>query len=161
MPLEALAAAVQASDVSQALRTSVWLYPLVNTAHVVGVSLLFGAIVPLDLRLLGGFRAMPVRPLAAVLLPVATGGLLLALVSGALLLATRALDYLAQPLVAWKLALLGAALVNVWVLHRDRRWHRADGPFSAPTPLRWRLQGLLSILLWLSVITAGRWIGYR
>ena len=51
MPLgETLGAALEATALSQALRASIWLYPLVNTGHVVGIALLFGAIVPLDLR---------------------------------------------------------------------------------------------------------------
>ena len=57
--LEALAAALQATALSQTLRTSIWLYPLVNTGHVVGIALLFGAIVPVDLRLLGRWPQVP------------------------------------------------------------------------------------------------------
>ena len=66
MPLEALATALQASGLSALLRSSIWLYPLVNTGHVVGIALLFGAIVPLDLRLIGAFRAVPLAPLTVL-----------------------------------------------------------------------------------------------
>ena len=74
MPLESLAAALQASGLSETLRASVWLYPLVNTGQVVGIALLFGAIVPLDLRLLGAFRSTPLAPLVSTLVPVAIAG---------------------------------------------------------------------------------------
>ena len=73
MLLETLAAGLQASELSQTLRSSIWLYPLVNTGHVVGIALLFGAIVPLDLRLLGCWASVPLDHLARILIPVAIG----------------------------------------------------------------------------------------
>lgn len=161
MPLDALAEVLQASVWSEALRASVWLYPMVNTAHVVGIALLFGAIAPLDLRLLGAFRRVPLAPLAATLVPVATAGLLLALVSGALMFVTRPLDYVAEPLFGLKLVLLAAAVHNALWLRRDSEWRRVGEASGEPPPRRWRWHGLLSLLLWLGVITAGRLIGYR
>ena len=150
MALETLLAALEASALSSLLRSSIWLYPLINIGHVVGIALLFGAIVPLDLRLIGCFSRTPLEPLTTTLIPVAVAGLVLALVTGALLFAAQPLAYGAEPLFGIKLAL--------------RLWPRGQGvglwvsalPLSAG-----RIQGLLSILLWLGVITAGRWIGYR
>lgn len=161
MPLESLAAALQTTDLSEALRASVWLYPLVNTGHVVGIALLFGAIVPLDLRLLGAFRSTPLESLVNTLVPVAIAGLLLALATGSLLFATRPLDYVVEPLFGIKLALLGVAVLNALWLRFDPQWRRLGAaPGTAPRR-RWRLHGALSVLLWLAVITAGRLIGYR
>lgn len=161
MPLESLAAALQATGLSELLRASVWIYPLVNTGHVVGIALLFGAIVPLDLRLIGAFRAVPLAPLTAALVPTAITGLLLALATGALLFATRPLDYVVEPLFGIKLVLLGAAVLNALWLRVDPQWRRLGAaPGTAPRP-RWRVHGALSVLLWLAVITAGRLIGYR
>lgn len=156
--LEALAEALQASALSRTLGESVWLYPLVNTAHIVGIALLFGAIVPLDLRLSGCWRQLPVDALRHVLLPLATGGLLLALASGALLFITRPVDYLHEPLFVLKLGLLVAAVLNALWLRRSPSWRRGA---DTATPGAWRLAGVLSIVLWLAVITAGRLIGYR
>ena len=161
MPLESLAAALQASGLSETLRASVWLYPLVNTGHVVGIALLFGAIVPLDLRLVGCFKATPIKPLADTLIPVAVVGLLLALSTGALLFATQPLDYVAEPLFGIKLALLGTAVLNALLLRRQPDWRWMGIAPDAPPHRAWRIHGWLSILLWLGVISAGRLIGYR
>jgi hypothetical protein len=84
MWLEAWATALHASGLSQALRASIWLYPLVNTAHVVGIALLFGAIAPLDLRLMGCWKSVPLHHLARAAVPVAMAGLLLAAGTGSL-----------------------------------------------------------------------------
>jgi len=159
--MDALAAALQDSALSQLLRSSIWLYPLVNTGHVVGIALLFGAIVPLDLRLMGFFQRTPLEHLANTLIPVAVTGLVLALLTGSLLFATRPLDYVAEPLFGIKLALLGAGVVNALVLRCSPSWRLVGVAPGAPPHRAWRLHGLLSIMLWLGVITAGRLIGYR
>lgn len=157
----ALAAALQDSALSQLLRSSIWLYPLVNIGHVVGIALLFGAIVPLDLRLVGFFRRTPLEHLANTLVPVAVTGLVLALSTGSLLFAARPLDYVAEPLFGIKLGMLGAAVVNALALRWSPDW-RGVGVALGPPPLpAWRLNGLLSVMLWLGVIAAGRLIGYR
>lgn len=161
MPLETLAAGLHASDLSQTLRASIWLYPLVNTGHVVGIGLLFGAIAPLDLRLLGCWRAVPLDHLARTLIPVAIGGLLLALATGSLLFATRPLDYIHEPLFAIKLAGIGLALTNALLLRRSPRWRLLRVADDGRLPGGWRVAAAASLLLWLCVITAGRLIGYR
>ncbi|WP_418316948.1 hypothetical protein [Piscinibacter sakaiensis] len=161
MPFEAAAAAIDASALAQTLRASIWLYPLVNTGHVVGIALLFGAIVPLDLRLLGRRRVDPLDQLARTLIPVALIGLLLAASTGTLLFVTRPLDYIGEPLFGIKLLLIGCALLNAALLHRSAHWRLTSDPIHEPLRLSWRLAGLLSIALWLAVIAAGRLIGYR
>ena len=61
--------ALEASALGQAMRQWLWLYPAVETAHIVGIALLFGSIAVLDLRLLGVWKRVPVKPLAAQVLP--------------------------------------------------------------------------------------------
>ena len=90
-----------------ALRESVLAYPLVNALHIVGIALLFGAIVALDLRLIGWKpEAGPSEAIARLLLPVAIGGLLLAIPAGLLLFATDARAYAASPLFQAKMLLV-------------------------------------------------------
>jgi hypothetical protein len=161
--LDALAQALHDSSLSQTLRASIWLYPVVNTAHVLGIALLVGGIVPLDLRLAGCWRRVPIAPLARVLVTTATTGFALAVASGALLFATRPLDYVVLPLFGLKLTLALAAAINALLVLRSPQWSAvSQGEASAsPAGTPWRIAAGLSIVLWLSVVTAGRLIGYR
>lgn len=146
----AWALALQAATAG--LRQSLWLYPLTNAAHLVGMALLFGAIVPLDLRLLGRATTLPLDIAVRWLRPVALAGAALAVPTGLLLWACRPLDYLASGWFMLKIGLLLLAAVNAlaWRPPPDGRLRRRDA-----------VAGLLSLGLWLAVIVAGRLIGYR
>ena len=152
--------ALQDAAIVGALRRSHWVYPLVNAGHIVGLALLFGAIVPLDLRLIGVWRRIPLAPLARLLLPVAIAGLALAVLTGALLFSVSALKYAGMALFQAKLLLILAALANALLLHRSAAWAaHQDAPSQGTTP-RLRLAGTLSIGCWLAAILAGRMLGY-
>ena len=155
MSIEAALGALEQLPAIQALRNSTYVYPLVNAFHVVGIALLFGGIVPLDLRL-AGWRgdAGPVDPLARLLLPIAIFGLLLAAATGLLLFATDARAYAESWLFRAKLVLIAAALLNALALRRID-WRLGDA-----MPRRVAQAGIASVLLWLGVIIVGRLLGY-
>jgi hypothetical protein len=154
------AAALQDTGVATALRQSFWIYPLVNAAHIIGLALLFGAIVPLDLRLLGVWRQVPLVAMSRILLPVAIGGLALAVTTGPLLFSVRATEYVAMPLLWLKLSLIACALANALLLRLSLTWAVFEHSDLVGTTPRLQLAGGLSIGLWLAVIVAGRMIGY-
>jgi len=155
LSIEATLAALEQVPAIAALRNSTYVYPLVNAFHVIGIALLFGAIVPLDLRLAGWRRgAGPVDPLARLLLPVAIFGLALAIATGLLLFATDARAYAESWLFRAKLVLIVAALLNALALRRID-WRSGDA--ARPRIAR---AGVASVLLWLGVIVVGRLIGY-
>lgn len=152
-------AALEQLPLSTLLRGSVWLYPLVNAAHIVGIALLFGAIVPLDLRLMGAWKSVPLRTLAGVLLPVAITGLTAAVVAGALLFMTDARAYAGSPWFQMKLGVIALAVTNALALRLVPAWrdHGGSGP---PMGVRLRFAGAASIGLWLGAILLGRLVGY-
>lgn len=157
--------AFQNTALPAALRTSRWVYPIVNAGHILGLAMLFGAILPLDLRLLGFGCAIPIKPLSRVLLPVAICGLTISLTTGPLLFSVSAVKYAATPLFQMKLLLIAAAVANALLLRRSADWTEVQGPeseLSGPPVRSARLQlaGGLSILLWLSVIFCGRFLAY-
>ena len=143
-----------------ALRGSRWTYASVNAAHIVGIALLFGGIAPLDLRLMGWRRSVPLRTLARTLLPVAMGGFVLAVSAGLLLFATRATEYAGKPLFWLKLTLIVCALGNALLLHRAVQWEAQQDTAGGAPPARLRVAGALSILLWLAVIVCGRMLAF-
>lgn len=150
-----LLAVVEATAPAQYLRGARWGYAAVNTVHILGIALLVGAIVPLDLRLLGLWRGVPRAALARVLVPVAAAGLALAASAGLLLFAVRAREYAGMEIVQAKLALvvLGAAAAIAAHIHGGWRLERAGGR---------RLAGhaLVSLACWGGALLCGRLIAF-
>lgn len=143
-----------------ALRAGRWSYAAVNAAHITGIALLFGAIVPLDLRLMGWRRTVPIEVLTRLLLPVAIGGLTLAIAAGLVLFSVRAVEYAAMTLFQIKLALVICGIANAILLHRAAQWESGQAAVGVMPPVRLRIAGALSIALWLSVIVCGRMLAF-
>ena len=139
---------------------AVWLqqsgtaYLFVNAAHILGIGLLLGSILPLDLRLLGFFRRFPIDVLWPFLVRAGATGLGLALVTGLWLFSVNPAEYFENDAFRWKLVLLAAALANVAVQHgRTKSVAIEIGPVT-------RASAAVSLGLWLCVLVAGRWIGF-
>lgn len=137
----------------RAIRISPVLYPLLNGAHIIGFALLFGAVAAFDLRVVGVFKGLPWQVLEGPLLKVARTGFALAVATGSVLFAVRATHYAANPAFLLKLGLLVLALGNAVAFRRTARL-RPDGSRSL------RLLAGMSLLLWVMVLLAGRWIGF-
>jgi hypothetical protein len=158
--LTEFASALQSTGLATALRQSFWVYPLVNAGHIVGLALLFGAIVPLDLRLLGFWPRVPLAAMSRILLPVTLAGLALAVPTGVLLFSVRATEYIATPLLWIKFSLIACAIANALLLRLSLAWAVFEHSDLAGTMPRLQLAGALSVGLWLGAIVAGRMIGY-
>lgn len=159
--IEAWLVSLEATALARALRASVWVYPLVNAGHILGVAVLVGAIVPLDLRLLGAWRAMPLEPLWQVLTRCAAVGLMLAVGFGALLFITRATEYAASGLFVSKMAIVALATANALALRvADIDELLCAGDTRRNLPAHIRLAAGISLLGWLTVLILGRLVGY-
>jgi hypothetical protein len=153
--------ALEATALAGALRGSVWAYPLVNAAHILGVALLVGAMIPLDLRLLGAWRAVPLAPLWRVLTRMAGAGLGLAIVCGALLFITRATTYAASSLFIAKMVVVGIGVANALAMRTFvSAAIRSVGAALEKPPVRVQLAGGISLVAWLTALTLGRLVGY-
>jgi hypothetical protein len=150
---------LDASAVSQALSASIWIYPLINAGHILGLALLIGAIVPLDLRMLGAWAHVDPGDLNSVLTPVALTGLITALICGFLLFSTQPQDYSRSTLFVSKMLLLLTAVANALWTRRSRAWkHWLQ---HSNTSLALRCHAFVSLLIWPLVALLGRLIGYR
>lgn len=137
------------------LRVVPWLYGIVNGLHLLGLAALFGAILTLDLRVLGLLRAASWRAVVALASPVAVAGLAAAIFSGALLFAVRPSHYLDNGPFLIKLVLISTGFLNAAVFHHLLRGAKND---RAEWPLR--VSALASIVIWTVAILAGRFIAF-
>jgi hypothetical protein len=150
--------ALEATAPAAFLRTSLYVYPLVNALHVFGIALLVGPILLADLRLLGRLQALSRAAVASVLLPTAALGFALAALSGAAMFTVQASDYALNPAFRAKLMLLALALANVAVLHGSAAVARFARTGEASAGLR--TGALVSLVTWPLVLLAGRIVGY-
>jgi hypothetical protein len=152
------AALVASLPLAQAMREHPWLYPAVETLHIVGFALLVGAVAMFDLRVLGFGRQLPVRALARHLLPWSAGSMLLVLPTGLLLFVADPAALLANRVFLLKLGLIVLAGLNALAFHAGP--YRGADAWEARAPGRAVLHALLSLGLWIAVIACGRLLAY-
>ncbi len=136
----------------QALTTHPWAYPVLEIVHIVGIALLLGSLVLLELRVWGRAPDLPLQALARLALPVTGLGFGLIAASGLLMFATQAAELLANRAFILKMGLVQLAGLNAVAFHSRGGLERADGVARAQT--------VLSTGLWLGPIASGRWIAY-
>lgn len=143
--------------IAVAIRDSVWLFPFIESFHLLALALLGGAVLIVDLRLLGvGLRRQPLTALAAELQPWMLAGLAVMLVSGVLMFLSEALKCYESPPFRLKMLLLALALLFTFTVRR--RITVATDPDRRPW--RARLTAVVSLTLWTGVGLMGRGIGF-
>jgi hypothetical protein len=145
------------TGVGNAIRNSLWLFPVIESVHLLALALIGGAILIVDLRLLNlGLRRQPVAQLARDVQPWLAGGLVVMVSSGLLLFSSEAIKCYYNAAFWTKMTFLLPALVFTWTIRR--KVTAADEGRVKPI---WRkLVAGLSLTMWLVVAAAGRWIGF-
>jgi len=142
---------------AELIRGSIWMFPAIEAVHIVALTVLLGAVLFLDLQMLGVVRRdTSAGRLSNELDPWVFSSLVIILLSGLLLFSSEAMKlYINVPFKLKMIALL-LAIVFQFTVHR---WTvRADTRRSRPV---WsRVVAVISIMLWLSVGFAGRAIGF-
>lgn len=147
---------LEQTAVGAAVRDSVWLFPVIEAGHLLGLGLLGGAVLILDLRLMGlGLRERPVAYVAGQLRPWLWAALLVMFATGIPLFLSEAVKCYFNGAFWVKMGALALALLYSFGV-RDRLVRKQ------PTPGRWQsgLLGAVSVGLWVTVAAAGRWIGF-
>ena len=156
--LTALVLSIGETGLAAFMRQSTFAYPLVSSLHIVGLGLLIGCILSLDLRLLGLFQRVSIHSLAPFLSRLAGLGLCVAILTGVILFSVQPGHYLQNDAFLFKMALIGAGLLNVIVVHQLTAW-RMILSGNEPSHVI-KITALLSLIFWLAVVFAGRWIAF-
>ncbi len=151
---------LETSRLAAAMREWLWLYPVVEIIHIIGLAVFVGAAVLFDLRLLGLSRSLGVSALAAHLLPWARRSLLLIIPSGLMMFAAHATEMAANPAFQIKLASLMTAGLNAAAFHAGVFRTVAAWDVQSPAPRAAKASAIFSLCLWASVIACGRLLAY-
>ena len=152
--------ALQNMSMATAIRESALVFPVILSLHLTGMGLFGGLILMTDLRILGiALTKHPVSDIVNGLRPWKHLGLTLTATCGALLLWSKAAIYYPNPYLWIKLTLFALIIIHSLVFRGVYR-NIGDLDRSPAIPGRAKLAAALSIVLWISVVTAGRWIGY-
>ena len=152
--------AIEASALGQAMRQSLYLYPVVETVHIVGLALLFGSIAVLDVRLLGVGRGLSITRLSRHVLPWTIGSFVLIVPSGLAMFTAHAMEFIDNPAFLLKLGLILAALVNAGLFHTTTLRAVEGWDTQGRPPAAARIAAGLSLALWIGVIACGRFLAY-
>ncbi len=151
---------LQQVDLAVAMRESVWLYPAVETAHILGFIVLVGAVAMFDLRVLGISKRIPVRLLARHLLPWSLASLAVILPAGFSMFLADAVALVANRAFVLKMLLLVCAGANAVAFHLGPFRNADLWDSNVPAPRSARVHAVVSLLLWGSIVTCGRGIAY-
>jgi hypothetical protein len=156
VPMNAFLDAIAATPLSQLLQNVRWLIPLIQSTHILALSLVFVSAVVVDLRLLGvAGRNQALPALTARFLPWVGWGVLVLLATGLLLMIAEPSRALLNPLFQMKMAALVVVGLMTWAIAA-----RAPALDAARSGGAAKSIALGSLLLWLAIIGLGRWIAY-
>src|SRR5438093_3870011 len=161
MDIAGFLASVESSNLATVIRDSLYLFPLIESLHVLGLTLVFGTIVIVDLRLLGiASIHRPFTRIASDIMKWTWAAFVWTATTGFLMFMTNANVYYHNFFFRTKIALLALAGMNVVIFELTSartvdRWH-----MDTAAPLAGRAAAVVSLLLWIMIIFMGRWIGF-
>jgi hypothetical protein len=152
---------LEQTSIGAAVRQSLWLFPAIETVHLLGMTALLATIGAFDLRL-AGFILLGERvsSLSCRLLPWAWAGFAAQVITGALLFSSEATHMVVNPAFRVKMILIILAGAHALIFHLAARRTMPAWDAKPQPPAAVRIAGLISLLLWIGVVAAGRWIGF-
>jgi uncharacterized membrane protein SirB2 len=150
------------SRVGSGIRESVWVFPIVEGTHLLGIALSVGMLCWFDLRLLGlVLRDEPVSKVWKQVMPVAFVGFALMFVTGVLLFWAEAFTAFHSVHFWIKMLLLVLAGVNALRFETTAHRNMAEWDLAPVPPLNARMTGAISLILWTAIIITGRTMAYN
>ncbi len=153
--LHAVEAYLRHTPQGEFLRTARWGWPIFESLHFLGMSLLLGTVGVFDLRLLGFARRIPIAALHR-LIPIGVSGFVINLATGICFISATPDQYLFNKAFYWKVTFITIAGVNVMIFYARTFRRLLETPPGITPPLAARLAGGVSLLAWIGVMSAGR-----
>jgi len=161
MDISEVLKSIENTDIASSIRDSLFLFPMLESIHVIGLALVFGTIAIIDLRLLGlASTHRPFQKMASDILKWTWIAFTITFVTGAFMFTTNATVYVHNPVFQAKMAVLLLAGINMGIFELTtgrsvRKWDTSKSP-----PVAAKTAAIISLTLWISVIFLGRWIGF-
>ena len=147
----------EASTIGTAIRGSVWLFAAIEAMHLLGLALIGGAVLMVNLRMFGyGIKEQPVAELARNAQPWVIVSLAVLLPTGVMLFLSESVKCYYSPAFWVKMVSLFLALVFTFTVHRNV----ASADEAQVGQLQYRIVATISVILWFGVAWGGRWIGF-
>jgi hypothetical protein len=150
---------LESTWIADAVRTYGWIYPALESAHYIGIACLVGAIMLIDLRLLGLGKRLPLKSMIT-LLPWVWAGFLINLFSGGIIFIYGATNFGVNRAFWLKMSLIVLAGINAFLFEIAARRGRDGWVETGNAPLLVKGIATASFVLWLGVVTTGRWMAY-
>jgi hypothetical protein len=151
---------VESSALGRSVRMSNWLFPTIESIHLIGLVLVIGSIMWFDFRLIGLTSKKSVTKVSQEVMPLAWFGGVVSMTTGILLWTSEAAHLYINPAFRLKMLMILLIGVNAAFFEVVTRRNVAEWNQDRSTPIPAKLAGLLSIFLWIGVVVAGRWIAY-
>lgn len=152
---------VSQTSLSVAFQSSSWVIAATQTVHILGIAVVFTSGLMVSLKLLGvAGRDVTAGAYAARFMPWIWWALPLLLLSGAVLIISEPARSLQNTAFMLKMVLLVSVIVLMRTVQTSINRASSDGGSSAGSRTRDKLLALVSLVLWMAIISAGRWIGY-
>jgi len=152
---------IQSSTLGDTIAESTWMFPTIETIHVIALVMVVGTISIMDLRMIGvASRDIAITQVSKDTLPYTWAAFVLAAITGLLLFTSKAQDYVNNPYFLFKLVFMALAGLNMMYFHffTYRTVEHWDRDPSVPGAAK--LAGFLSLAFWLAVVFCGRLIGF-
>ena len=160
MDIAAFLKTIESWGLSAWIRDSLYAFPLIESVHVIGLTLVFGTIAIVDLRLLGvAWIQRPFSKVSGDIMKWTWAAFVLTVTTGLLMFITNAGVYFNNLQFRLKIVAIALSGINMLIFELTsgrtvRRWDNEAAPPAG------KLAGALSLILWISVIFLGRWIGF-
>ena len=150
---------LESTALADAVRTIPWLYPALESLHYIGIACLVGGIMLIDLRLLGVAKKLRID-LMVTLLPWVWIGFTITAITGGIIFVYGATGFGTNPPFIMKMILILIAGINAFIFEVMARRGRDSWVTAGIAPVPVRAVATISLILWVSVVTTGRWMAY-